>query len=57
MDLNEAIHIAEHSWAFQDVTLQKASEVLRSSGARYADLDFKLLKTLQARDDARDTER
>lgn len=55
MTLTEAYYIAQHSWAFADSKLHKARAVLKANGC--ASAEFKVLKTLQAREDSRDVDR
>ena len=55
MSFEEAYYIAQHSWAFADSTLHEARAVLKANGC--ASAEFKVLKTLQAREDAQDVHR
>lgn len=58
MDVNEALYIAKHNWAFGDRTLNEAYSTLRAANTvQTADAAHKIAATLQARDDERDIDR
>lgn len=58
MDVNEALYIADHNWAFGDRTLNEAYSTLRAANTgQTADAAHKIAATLQARDDERDIDR
>lgn len=58
MDVNEALYIAEHNWAFGDRTLNEAYSTLRAANTgQTADAAHKIAATLLAREDAEDLDR